>query len=219
MVKKTNRLHKLLTMTLQDPFSSEVFSALFDGQAGAEKALADLPQTDMSDLCSDWNCYQVIGEVMRASSAVGNCGADPAFLHRVSTRVKHESIDKPAAPSATSAAVAAPAMLAANDHQFRWKLVAGFAGLGMIGAVAWSLSGAFSGAPAVQLAELKDRTERMELAKGATLVIASPQGPVIRDARLEELLSAHKQMGATSLPVPTGFVRNAGFETRRQSSR
>ena len=216
MVKTTNRSYKLLTMTLQDRSSSEMFSALFDGQAGAEMALADLPQSDMGNLHSDWNCYQVIGEVMRASSAVGNCGADPAFLHRVSACLKHEAIDKPAAPLATPATVAAPTALAANDQQFRWKLVAGFAGLGMVGAVAWSLSGAFLNAPAVQLSE---RTERTERANDATLVIASPQGPMIRDARLEELLSAHKQMGATSLPVPTGFVRNAGFEAPRQSGR
>ena len=36
---------------------------------------------------------------------------------------------------------------------------------------------------------------------------------MVRDARLEELLAAHKQFGATSaLQEPSGFLRNATFE-------
>jgi sigma-E factor negative regulatory protein RseA len=51
------------------------------------------------------------------------------------------------------------------------------------------------------------------------VVVASPQGPTVRDLRLEELLAAHKQMGGTSLPVPSGFLRNANFENQAGARR
>jgi sigma-E factor negative regulatory protein RseA len=40
----------------------------------------------------------------------------------------------------------------------------------------------------------------------------------VRDARLEELLSAHKQFGATSaLQESSGFLRNATFEVPQEA--
>jgi len=52
------------------------------------------------------------------------------------------------------------------------------------------------------------------------LVVASPQGPMVRDARLEELLAAHKQLGGTSaLQESSGFLRNATFETPQNAGR
>lgn len=199
-------------MTTQDCSSPELLSALFDGQAGAENVLANLPVGTGHNMHSDWNCYQLIGDSLRNSSIAGSLGADPVFLQHIRARLSREVIDQPViTPAAVMlGAVAEPSVSAANDHQFRWKLVAGFASLSAVAAVAWSLSGAFLGASAPQLAQGQ---------AGSTLVTASPEGPMIRDPRLEELLSAHKQLGGTSLQVPSGFVRNAGFESPRQSGR
>jgi sigma-E factor negative regulatory protein RseA len=45
------------------------------------------------------------------------------------------------------------------------------------------------------------------------VLVASPQGVIVRDARLEELLAAHKQVGGNSaLQMPSGFLRNPTFE-------
>ena len=187
-----------------------MLSALFDGQTSSENVLANLPCAGRDGMHSDWNCYQLIGEVLRGSSA-GIAGADPAFLQRVSARLNHEVVELLAVPVVmTVAPVAIPAVLAANDQQFRWKLVAGFASLGAVAVLAWTLTGSSTGISAPQLAQG---------VTVPTLVTASPEGPMIRDARLEELLSAHKQMGATTLQVPSGFVRNAGFEAPRQVGR
>ena len=42
----------------------------------------------------------------------------------------------------------------------------------------------------------------------------SEQGTIVRDARMQELLAAHKQAGgASALQVPSGFLRNATFES------
>lgn len=195
----------------QDCPSPEMLSALFDGQSGSEKVLADLRVAGSQAMYSDWNCYQLIGDALRGSSSAGLVGADPAFLQRVSARLSQEVVDPVVTPAGlTLGSVVTPTALAANDDQFRWKLVAGFASLGAVAVLAWTLAGSSAGVSAPQLAQ--DATT-------PTLVTASPEGPMIRDARLEELLSAHKQMGATTLQVPSGFVRNAGFEAPRQAGR
>jgi sigma-E factor negative regulatory protein RseA len=195
----------------QDCSSTEMLSALFDGQSGSEIVLADLRVADTQAMHSDWNCYQLIGDALRSSSSAGLVGADPAFLHRLSARLSHEVVDPVVTLAVlTPGSVATPTALAANDQQFRWKLVAGFASLSAVAVLAWALAGTSAGVLAPQLAQ--DAT-------APTLVTASPEGPMIRDARLQELLTAHKQMGATTLQVPSGFVRNAGFEAPRQAGR
>ena len=188
-----------------------MLSALFDGQSGSESALINLPLAGNDGMRSDWNCYHLIGEVLRGSSSVGVVGADPAFVQRLSARLSHEVVEPLGATAVVAVgSVGIPTVQAANDTQFRWKLVAGFASLGAVAVLAWTLTGSSTGASAPQLAQDS---------AASTVVSASSEGPMIRDARLEELLSAHKQMGATTLQVPSGFVRNAGFEAPRPSGR
>jgi len=198
-------------MTTQDSSGHEMLSALFDGQEGSDSALANLPTEGGRNLYSDWNCYHVIGQVLRGSSAAGIVGADPAFLQRLSTRLNHEVVEPLAIPALITGGPVAPyAVQAANDQQFHWKLVAGFASLGAVAVLAWTLTGASIGTSLSQMAQD---------IRAATLVTALPEGPMIRDPRLEELLSAHKQMGASTLQVPSGFVRHAGFEAPLSSGR
>jgi sigma-E factor negative regulatory protein RseA len=58
-----------------------------------------------------------------------------------------------------------------------------------------------------QLAAAQQQPEAGEvLARGQS-------GLMIRDARLDELLAAHRQLGgASALQMPAGFVRNATFD-------
>jgi sigma-E factor negative regulatory protein RseA len=203
-------------MTTHNSPTDETFSALFDGQPGSVAVLANLNTVAQAELHSNWNAYHLIGESLRTTAlnqtAATAWGADPAFLQRLSAKLAYESVEKPIPQlvfSKPDVIVASPAV-AANDGQFRWKLVAGFASLAAVMAVAWSVAG---NAPVASVPQLAQSAE------GQTWVTATPEGPMIRDPRLEELLSAHKQMGATSLQVPSGFVRNAGFETSGQSRR
>ena len=47
----------------------------------------------------------------------------------------------------------------------------------------------------------------------SAVVVNTGQGPLIRDARLEELLAEHRQNGSMSaLQMPTGFIRNATYD-------
>ena len=93
---------------------------------------------------------------------------------------------------------------ASNDGNFRWKLVAGMASLAAVSAMAWNASGLLlSPASLSQLAQ----------SSFPQIVVTSTPGPMVRDARLQELLAAHKQFGATSaFQESSGFLRNATFD-------
>ncbi|WP_254774832.1 sigma-E factor negative regulatory protein [Polaromonas sp. YR568] len=204
--------------------TSELISALADGQLGGEDFAAALHACGQDDSAIDsWDTYHLIGDALR-SSASPVLGADKAFLARLNQRLAGESmavagpvpVGNPAGSSADVVHVpvvdAAPRHgAAANDADFRWKLVAGFASLAAVSAIAWNAAGLLTPAAAPQLAQAPVSQQ---------VVVASPQGPVVRDARLEELLAAHKQLGGTSaLQEPSGFLRNATFETPRNAGR
>jgi len=202
-------------MTTLKSSSSEFLSALVDGElAGgelvvgvAEAGLHDIFQS--SSLCSDWNTYHVIGDVLRSGTAAPQ-GADPIFLQRLNLRLADEKVALSVLAAASQASVATPHQPAANDDVFRWKLVAGFASLSAALVFAWSLTASPDASTGAQLAQNREAEQ---------VVVASPLGPMMRDARLEELMTAHKQLGGSSLQAPSGFLRNAGFEDSQSGQR
>jgi sigma-E factor negative regulatory protein RseA len=202
--------------------TSELMSALADGQLGGENFAAALQacRHDESAIAS-WNTYHLIGDVLR-SPGFGVRSADSTFVGRLTQRLAQETL-LGALPRSVDPDLAAPAKgivasepthnrgPASNDANFRWRLVAGFASLAAVSAIAWNASGLGVTASAPQLAQAPAPQQ---------LVVASPQGPMVRDARLEELLAAHKQLGGTSaFQEPSGFLRNATFETPQNAGR
>lgn len=204
--------------------TSELMSALADGQLGGEDFATALQacQHDESAFAS-WATYHLIGEVLRSPAPVVQ-GADLAFLGRLNQRLSQELPEpllgvhrQPVIPdSAEQASAKGGANVvhhrgaASNDGNLRWKWVAGFASLAAVSAIAWNASGLLLPAAAPQLAQ----------GSAQQVLVASPQGPIVRDARLEELLAAHKQLGgASALQVPSGFLRNATFETPQNAGR
>ena len=196
--------------TLQS--SPELLSALADGELA--KGIADAGLQDVflsSALHGDWNNYQVIGHVLRGGAgASGSLGADPAFLQRLNMRLANEKIALLLPTTHSDMRVALPNQPAANEGVFRWKLVAGFASLSAALVIAWSFVGTADVSTALQLSQSPVAEQ---------VVVASPQGPMVRDARLEELMTAHKQLGGSSLQAPSGFLRNAGFDNLQSSRR
>jgi sigma-E factor negative regulatory protein RseA len=195
--------------------TSELMSALADGQLDGEDFAAALHASRHDDSAVEcWDTYHLIGDALRSSH--GARSADPAFLSRLNQRLAHEAPQGFALPSPQTAAQESPVALAhrgqaANDGEFRWKLVAGFASVAAVSAIAWNAAGLLVPAAVPQLAQAPASPQ---------VVVASPQGPVVRDARFEELLAAHKQLGGTSaLQEPSGFLRNATFETPRNAGR
>lgn len=193
----------------QDP---ELISALADGQlSGPDFALALSVCADDAEALERWETYHLIGEVLRAPGAMGPA-RDAGFVTRLNVRLAQE----PALVARPLVAVAQPAPLmpggsspaarwpeAANDASLRWKLLAGFASIAAVAAIAWNAGGG-PVSPAPQLAR-QDAAQQV--------LVVSEQGTMVRDARMQELLAAHKQFGGTSaLQAPSGFLRNATFE-------
>ncbi|MGI4778497.1 MAG: sigma-E factor negative regulatory protein [Janthinobacterium lividum] len=127
--------------------------------------------------------------------------------------------------------------VAANEPVFRWKLVAGAASLAAVAAIGWNLVGfgaADTSAGSLQAARqqsqrqvaqasgdvipmlMTSQAESLAAANGrleATRVQGSNGEPrvMLRDARLDVLLEAHRQAGGAS-QMPSGFLRNATFD-------
>lgn len=191
----------------------ELISALADGQLASEDLAAVLAICEADEQALErWSAYHLIGDVLR-SPGLAPQAAEAAFVTRLRASLAQEPVMAagasvtaiPAALPATPRAFTDAGREASNDSSFRWKLVAGFVSLAAVLAVAWNAgSGLLAPSVAPQLA----RSETPQ-----QVLVMSEQGPVVRDARLQELLAEHKQFGGTSaLQMPSGFLRNATFE-------
>ncbi len=194
--------------------NQELLSALADGQlSGAELAEGlELLGRD-AEAVSAWRTWHLIGDVMRSPELAAGTPTD-RFMSRLSQRLAVEAAPLPLAVESTTegaieSRVKASIVVAepANDGVFRWKLVAGVASVAAAFAVGWSLLSSQGLAPTgAQLAAAP---------AGAPLATtpAAQGGIMIRDAALDELLAAHRQLGdATALQMPARFLRNATFE-------
>ena len=210
--------------------SHELVSALADGELGGDEFADALTALETSkDALAAWHGYHVVGDVLR-SGDLGDARGDMAFLSRLRGRLalpvglpsNDEAVvmdDFRAAHVLPDAAVATSNVLSsgsANDSSGRWKLMTGLASLVAVAVVGWHLSSVDAGPGAAsQLAAAPSGSAAL-VASTAPTGPASMAGPTVmlRDARLDELLAAHKQFGGTSaLQMPAGFLRNATFET------
>lgn len=197
-------------------------SAWMDDEAdGAElDAMLGALEEDPS-LALTWASYHVIGESLR-QELPQRLGARPSdFLAQVRERLAAEDAMRPVVVSApvveTQTIVRGRA---ANDGVFRWKMVAGFASLAAVMAVAWGVLGSspagsgadpmLASAPAVvQPAGNVVAVSQTATPQPSTVVVETPQGTIVRDARLMRLLAEHRQNGMSVLQTPAGFMRNA----------
>ena len=185
--------------------NQELLSALADGElSGAELAEGLRLLGQDVEAVSAWRAWHLIGDVMRSPELAAGTPTDQ-FMSRLSQRLAAEAAPKPLAVESAIASVvetrvSASIMAAepANDGVFRWKLVAGLASVAAAVAVGWTLLSSQGMTPA-----------------GSQLATApaAQGGVMIRDAALDELLAAHRQLGdTTALQMPARFLRNATFE-------
>ena len=196
----------------------ELISALADGQlVGKDFALA-LSVCDVdAEARERWEAYHLIGDVLRAPGMTAPA-RDAGFVRRLNARLGQEpalvaATLRTLAPELTMPAEAADEVQrheAANDSSLRWKLVAGFASITAVAAIAWNAgSGLLS--PAPQLARQEAPQQ---------VLVVSEQGTMVRDARMQELLAAHKQfVGTSALQAPSGILRHTTFETPQDERR
>ena len=236
---QTNR-PSISTDELQPPVSdaaAATVSAWMDGDELAAASVADrLGNLSDADIDS-WHSYHLIGDVLRAGSPAGFLCSDVARSSARAQAYARSIVQQASAAPLTAASpvtgAAGGALIeagrspnlsgapAANDSVFRWKMVAGFASVAAVAAVAWSVVGGNGLLPdqgAVLAAAPVNRGSVQSV--GATtqflasapepVWVSTPQGVVLRDPRMEELMRTHRQSGGgPALQVPAGFLRAA----------
>jgi len=208
-------------MTTQPvPDMAESASAMVDGQlpaAAAGPALDWVCQTFEGR--RHWQSCHIIGEVLRSGQA-STPARDAEFLQRLQMRLQRESI--PGVASFASISIANSSIptpvtgmirteaTAANDALFRWRLIAGVAALGLVAVLGWQM-GDDAGARLAALQPVAQPAAAPVVAADSSDPTTPPR--MLRDAQLDALLAAHKQVGgASALQMPSGFLRNATFE-------
>lgn len=209
-------------MSVSDPLTPEALSALVDGEADAGMAAsASARWRDDAATRARWHGYQLIGDVLR-SDELGGRGRDAEFLRTLRKRLEQEpTVIAPAAslrPSRSRRSVALR----------RWAppaaIAAGF--LAVAGALTVTrVSSPPPASPQLVQAPPAVVTQPVPVVAAAsamapeTLASAVPEraepatGVLIRDARIDQYLAAHKQFGGSSaLGVPSGFLRSATYE-------
>lgn len=216
-----NPLHEPDRNALQD----EQVSALCDGSLQAHELDALLARCHADDeVQARWHGYQVIGEVLRGQAGVLPSCPPSVFLQRLHAGLAAET----QAPALPQPSPLAPPLRgeAANDAVFRWKLASGFASVIAVAAIGWNVLATSAPADAEGVRLVQSTPAVAPVVSNAPsavaaapapevrpVVVATPQGRVIRDAELERLLAAHRQHGGMSaFQTSTGFIRNATYD-------
>lgn len=180
----------------------QALSSLADGQADADEQSRCLDQwAARADVRSRWHQYQVIGDVMRSDELGAGAASDAAFLLAFRDRMAKEPPRLIAATVTSPTAARRPAWLAP---------VAMAAGVGAVALTLTTLWPTSAPAPRDDVALAAQRAQ----ASSAGIMPAPPQvhtvsGQLIRDARLDRYLAAHRQGGSGSaLQMPGAVVRS-----------
>jgi sigma-E factor negative regulatory protein RseA len=211
----------------------ETLSALTDGELdSAEVARACGAWRDDADARRTWHAYQLIGDVLRSDDLSSNAARDAAFLATLRERLAEEPVVLAPEPSREPAPEmqSAPRVVnASRNSRWSWMapsaVAAGFVlvtgallvtrgptPLGGTGEPMFARVGV-GASPTAQMVNVSSPTLAASdsSVEPQTMVLT---GKVLRDARVDLYLSAHKQFaGSSALGVPSGFLRNAVAES------
>ena len=214
--------------------ATEHLSSLADGELNADEvAAACAGWRDSEAVRARWHSYQLIGDVLRSEDFASTASRDASFLAALRTRLAAEPVvlapEPLATPLPTWPAVAnggrvGGAAAATRDKRGWWMapsaVAAGFVVIaGML---------LLTQAPKTGESLIASTTSVVP-AKAGVMLAAVPSLPasasvveplvladdaqVIRDARLDRYLAAHKQFaGSSVLGMSSGFVRAAAAE-------
>jgi sigma-E factor negative regulatory protein RseA len=200
----------------------EHLSAMMDGE-GESSAVSRLCVAWHADMQmrASWHAYHLIGDVLRSDDLSSAASHDIAFLQAVRERLAAEPVVMaPAALGVAREETDAAAQAVAGGAPLRetrrnaWSVpVALAAGFVAVAGTLLVLQTPTQMSPGQTLAsaprsEIGQATATAEPAAEPRTVVAD--GKIIRDARLDQYLAAHKQFGGSSaLGVPSGFLRSA----------
>ena len=204
---------------------AERLSALVDGETdGAASDAACTAWKSEVEVRRTWHAWQLIGDVLRSEDLASSAERDQRFLVALRERLAIEPVVLAPAPlpAAAEARAGREAGAASRRASGRWMLpsaiAAGFMLVVGTFAVLRPVGWPASPAPAVAMADtgsdtaspLRQVASRESADPMAAIVI---NGRLIRDARLDRYLAAHKQFaGSSALGVPSAFRRSATVE-------
>ncbi len=199
-----------------------------DGQAWDDAWAAGADGAADSGVHEAWHRYQLIGDVLRAgqnatawagsADAMASAGA-VAFARRVTEAAQQQGqlTQVNLLPVNPPAAARAVAKAAANDGVFRWKMVAGVASFTAVLGIAWGVAGGAGQGGGALLAAAPTAAPVVQVADATPVLVSTPQGQVLRDARLQELMQTHRQLGgASALQAPAGFLRTSTLDSSQR---
>nr|WP_311529445.1 RseA family anti-sigma factor [uncultured Ralstonia sp.] len=185
--------------TAEAEFAQRI-SALMDGEVAAHEVSSAVELAEDGEGAAHWREYQLIGDVLRSEDLL-NTRSSEAFLSRFSAKLEAE-------PHLLVPAVAQRAK-AQERHRFlvspAWvrRIMPTTAVAAAVAAVSWvvvpQLRGPVDGAdgsPALVAKATQGASAQ------ALTVAATDNTPMIRDARLDEYLSAHRQSATNGMVVP-----------------
>jgi sigma-E factor negative regulatory protein RseA len=210
----------------------ERVSALMDGEIdGDAVSQACGHWRESVTVQAQWHAYHLIGDVMRSDDLATDPASDIAFLTAFRARLSSEPVVlAPQTRQAAPMVGAGRAPRVANGGRVgRWSWVGTSAVAAAFVAVAGVLVVTRPGLPGLNNQPAQIVTASTTAAPNGAQVLpvsggvpsptlaspAEPQifvanGQFIRDARLDQYLSAHKQFaGSSALGVPSAFLRNA----------
>ena len=223
--------------------ADERLSALADGELDAT-ALAQVcaDWRDDGQTRASWHSYQLIGDVLRSEDLASNASRDAAFLAALRTRLAAEPVilapsrDEDAETLKTATVAHVSSIGRGRAARWTWRsssaVAAGFVVVAGVLVMTRSneprpavegvqgsqeVASIASPAPATVTAAARNASDAaveqpVQMNEPQTLVA---NGQVIRDAKLDRYLAAHKQFAGTSaLGIPSAYLRSATAESR-----
>lgn len=214
----------------------ERLSALVDGELDPGAVVqACAAWREDGDARIAWHAYQLIGDVLRSEDLANAPRRDAALLQRLRAQLADEPVVLAPQPLAPLGEPTMPAAMHAHARRRSWiapaAMAAGFAAVAGVLVLTRVPGVPFSGAPDTAVATLAPPAALAPSASAgpalaaattvappqpqAVMVMSEPQplvanGKLIRDARLDRYLAAHKQFaGSSALGVPSAFLRSA----------
>lgn len=204
---------------MEQNMNKELLSAMVDGELRGEELEQALACAESAEGCASWELYHLVGDVLRSPDLAHHSqhnlltGLRAQLAQEPALQLQSSQLQQVAAGmEQTQAPVVALRDPAANHSVFRWKVAASFATVAAMAALGWNLVATPVDGQGAQLAS----------APGAnsSVVVATENGSVLRDPRLDALLANHQQYASrASLQTPADFLRNASFEEARSSGR
>ena len=200
---------------MEQQMNKELLSALVDGELDGTELEQALACAEGAEGCASWELYHLVGDVLRSPDLAHHS------QHDLLTGLRAQLAQEPPLQLASSqleqvtaglvqakAPVVALRDPAANSSVFRWKVAAGFATVAAVAALSWNLMGSGLTPQGAQLASAP-------AAVGTPVLVATEEGDVLRDPRLDALMASNQQYDSRpSLQMPADFLRNASFAQR-----